>query len=30
MQEQIFVGRERELTELWGYLGDALAWRGRI
>jgi hypothetical protein len=30
MQEETFVGRERELAELWGYLGDALAWRGKI
>ena len=30
MQEETFVGRERELAELWGYLGDALSWRGKI
>jgi predicted ATPase len=30
MQEETFVGRERELAELWGYLADALAWRGKI
>jgi adenylate cyclase len=30
MREGTFVAHERELAELWGYLGDALAWRGMI
>ncbi|MGD8627128.1 MAG: AAA family ATPase, partial [Anaerolineae bacterium] len=29
MQEQTFVGRERELAELWKNLEQALAWNGR-
>ena len=29
MQEQTFVGRERELVELWTHLEEALAWKGR-
>lgn len=30
MQEQTFVGRERELAELWTHLEEALAWKGRV
>jgi predicted ATPase len=29
MEEQTFVGRERELAELWTHLEEALAWKGR-
>ncbi|NIO69514.1 MAG: AAA family ATPase, partial [Anaerolineae bacterium] len=30
MQEQIFVGRERQLDELKGYLEKALAGQGQV